>query len=234
MNREPKVVIVGTSALPTADVHNPSAIFDDSDEENNDALSDDPPAEKKPPGPVAAFFIRNRAWVITIGVLLLTIIALSLTVYFINIKCSNTVHEERDRANRMINELEERTASSCTARDRYCEEAQRLRSQLRELTTEYDRLKNAPPPKAVNKLHQKKILQEYNNDDEEPARPKKHKKVTFAQDDEAISVDLPKPSTAVRREVEEAVTLNALNGAEDMNAVVTTPEDDFDEDVIDM
>lgn len=234
MSREPKVVIVDTSALPTNDLRNPSAIFDDSDEENNDALVEDQPAEKKPPGPIAAFFIRNRAWVITICVLLLTVIALSLTIYFINIKCNNTVREERDRANRMINELEEQTASSCTARDRYCEEAQRLRSQLRDLSTEYDRLKNAPPPKAVNKLHQKKILQEYNEEAEEPVRPKKHKKVTFAQDDEAISVDLPKPSTAVRKEVEEAVTLNRLNGAEDMNAVVTAQDDDFDEDVIDM
>jgi hypothetical protein len=234
MSREPKVVIVGTSSLPTNDVPNPSAIFDDSDEENNDALNEDTPTGKKPPGPVAAFFIRNRAWVITIGVLLLTVIALSLTVYFINIKCNNTVREERDRANRMINELEEQTASSTTARDRYCEEAQRLRSQLRELSTEYDRLKNAPPPKAVNKLHQKKILQEYNDDGEEPVRPKKHKKVSFAQNDEAISVDLPKPSSSVRRDVEEAVSLNALNGAEDMNAVVTTPEDEFDDDVIDM
>lgn len=234
MSREPKVVIVGTSSLPTNDMNNPSAIFDDSDEENNDALAEDPQTEKKPPGPIAAFFIRNRAWVITICVLLLTIIALSLTVYFINIKCNNTVREERDRANRMINELEEQTASSTTARDRYCEEAQRLRSQLRELSTEYDRLKNAPPPKAVNKLHQKKILQEYNDDVEEPIRPKKHKKVAFAQNDEAISVDLPKPSSSVRRDVEEAVSLNALNGAEDMDAVVTTPDDDFDEDVIDM
>lgn len=234
MSREPKVVIVGTSSLPTDDARNPSAIFDDSDEENNDALNEDTPTEKKPPGAIAAFFIRNRAWIITISVLLLTIVALSLTVYFINIKCNNTVREERDRANRMINELEEQTASSCTARDRYCEEAQRLRSQLRELSTEYDRLKNAAPPKAVNKLHQKKMLQEYNNDTEEPVRSKKHKKVSFAQDDEAISVDLPKPSSSVRKEVEEAVSLNALNGAEDMDAVVTTPDDDFDEDVIDM
>jgi hypothetical protein len=134
----------------------------------------------------------------------------------------------------MINELEERSASSTTARDRYCEEAQRLRSQLRELSNEYDRLKNAPPPKAVNKLQQKKIIQEYNNDEEEPPRSKKHKKVTFNQDDEAISVDLPKPSTSVRREVEEVVSLNALNGANDINAVVTTQDDDFDEGVIDM
>ena len=91
MSREPKVVIVGTSSLPTNDTLNPSAIFDDSDEENADALNEDTPTENKPPGPVAAFFIRNRAWVITIGVLLLTIIALSLTVYFINIKCNNTI-----------------------------------------------------------------------------------------------------------------------------------------------
>ena len=235
MRREPKVVIVDTSTIPTNETNNPSAIFDDSDGEDNAIIDSEEIKEKKPPGPIAAFFIRNRAWVITIGVLLLTIIALSLTVYFINIKCNNTVREERDRANRMINELEEQTASSTTARDRYCEEAQRLRSQLRDLSTEYDRLKNAPPPKAVNKLHQKKILQEYNDDGTEPPRPRgKHKKVTFNQDDEAISVDLPQPSTTVRREVENAVTLNSLNGANDMNAVVTAPDDEFDDDVIDM
>ena len=235
MSREPKVVIVDTSTLPTNESFKPSSIFDDSDEdENGEALDGDQPKEKKPPGPIARFFINNKAWVITIGVLLLTIVALSLTIYFVNIKCNKTVHEERDRANRMINELEEQTASSTTARDRYCEEAQRLRSQLRELSTEYDRLKNSPPPKAVNKLHQKKMLQEYNDDGDEQTRPKKHKKVTFAQDDEAISVDLPKPSTVVRKEVEEAVTLNALNGVNDMDAVVTTQDDDFDEDVIDM
>ena len=235
MSREPKVVIVDTSALPTNESFKPSSIFDESDDgENAEILDDDRKKDKKPPGPIALFFMNNKSWVITIGVLLLTIIALSLTIYFVNIKCNNTVREERDRANRMINELEERSASSTTARDRYCEEAQRLRSQLRELSTEYDRLKNAPPPKAVNKLHQKKMLQEYNGEDEEPARQRKHKKVTFAQDDEAISVDLPKPSTSVRKEVEEAVTLNALNGANDMDAVVTAPDDEFDEDVIDM
>ena len=234
MNREPKVVIVDASTIPTNESFKPASIFDDSDDENAEVLDGDQPKEKKPPGPIGRFFIDNKAWVITIGVLLLTIVALSLTIYFVNIKCNKTVREERDRANRMINELEEQTASSSTARDRYCEEAQRLRSQLRELSTEYDRLKNAPPPKAVNKLHQKKILQEYNDDGDEQARPRKHKKVTFAQDDEAISVDLPKPSTSVRKEVEEAVTLNALNGANDMDAVVTAPEDDFDEDVIDM
>ena len=234
MRKEPKVVIVDTSTIPINENNNPSAIFDDSDGEDDAIIDSEEIKEKKPPGPIAAFFIRNRAWVITIGVLLLTIIALSLTIYFINIKCNNTVREERDRANRMINELEEQTASSTTARDRYCEEAQRLRSQLRELSTEYDRLKNAPPPKAVNKLHQKKILQEYNDGDEQPRSRGKHKKVTFNQDDEAISVDLPQPSTTVRREVENAVALNSLNDAGNMDAVVTTPEDEFDDDVIDM
>lgn len=243
MNREPKVVVVGTTDFRSNDhintSANPSAIFDDSDDEHNGDLldEDDNPKEKKPPGPIGRFFIAHKGWLITIGVLLLTVIALSLTVYFVNIKCNVTVKEERDRANRMINELEEQSGSACTARDRYCEEAQRLRSQLRELSEEYNRLKNTPPPKAVNRLQQKKIVQEYAYDDEERPRQKKHKKVNFADDDEAISVELPKPSSKRPPAVDEAVSLNALNGingADDMNAVVTTPEEDFDEAVIDM
>lgn len=180
------------------------------------------------------FFINNKGWLITIAVLLLTILALSLTVYFINIKCNNTVREERDRTNKIMSEMEEQSGDACAARDKYCEEAQRLRSQLRELSEEYDRLKNVPPPKPVNKLQQKKILQEYNNEDDERPRQRKSKKVTFAQNDEAIAVDLPKPSSAARRDIEEAVSLNTLNGAEDISAVITTPEEEFDEDIIDM
>ena len=92
MSREPKVVIVDTSALPTNESFKPSSIFDESDDgENADLLDDGQQKEKKPPGPIARFFINNKAWVITIGVLLLTIVALSLTVYFVNIKCNNTV-----------------------------------------------------------------------------------------------------------------------------------------------
>ena len=207
-------------------------LFDDSDEDNED--EDINAKEEKPLSPIKLFFINNRAWLITIAVLLLTILALSLTIYFINIKCNNTVREERDRTNKMISDMEEQSGDACAARDKYCEEAQRLRSQLRELSEEYDRLKNAPPPKAVNKLQQKKILQEYNNEDDEHPRQRKSKKVTFAHDDEAISVDLPKPSSGVRRSVEEAVINNPLNDARDMDAVVTAPEEDFDEDIIDM
>lgn len=236
MNQEPKVVIVGTTDFQPNTQMGASSIFDDSEDEMiDDAMEGgDNLKEKKPPGPIKMFFINNKGWLITIGVLLLTVIALSLTVYFVNIKCNNTVIEERDRANRMINELEEQSGSACTARDKYCEEAQRLRSQLRELSEEYDRLKHAPPPKAVNRLQQKKIIQEYTNEDEEPGHHKKRKKVTFADNDDAISVDLPKPSSQKHKEIEEAVTLNSLNGAGDMDAVVTAQEDDFDEDVIDM
>ena len=231
MNREPKVVVIDTSNDPLKNSNIATSLFDDSDEENDkDALKD---IEKKPPGPIKMFFINNKAWLITIAVLLLTILALSLTVYFVNIKCNNTVREERDRTNKIMSEMEEQSGDACAARDKYCEEAQRLRSQLRELSEEYDRLKNAPP-KAVNKLQQKKILQEYNNEDDERPRQRKSKKVTFAQNDEAISVELPKPSSATRRDIEEAVSLNALNGAEDISAVVTAPEEDFDESIIDM
>ena len=232
MNREPKVVVIDTGNDPLKNSNIATSLFDDSDEENNgDALKD---VEEKPPGPIKLFFINNKAWLITIAVLLLTILALSLTVYFINIKCNNTVREERDRTNKMITDMEEQSGDACAARDKYCEEAQRLRSRLRELSEEYDRLKNAPPPKAVNKLQQKKILQEYNNEDDERPRQRKSKKVTFSQDDEAISVDLPKPSSGVRRSVEEAVMNNPINDARDMDAVVTAPEEDFDEDIIDM
>lgn len=232
MNREPKVVVIDTGNDPLKNSNVATSLFDDSDEESdNDALKD---IEEKPPGPIKLFFINNKGWLITIAVLLLTILALSLTVYFINIKCNNTVREERNRTNKLMSEMEEQSGDACAARDKYCEEAQRLRSQLRELSEEYDRLKNAPPPKAVNKLQQKKILQEYNNEDDERPRQRKSKKVTFAQNDEAISVDLPKPSSAARREIEETVSLNALNGAEDISAVVTTPEEDFDENIIDM
>ena len=231
MNREPKVVVIDTSNDPLKNSNIATSLFDESDEENDDdALRD---IEKKPPGPIKMFFINNKAWLITIAVLLLTILALSLTVYFVNIKCNNTVREERDRTNKIMSEMEEQSGDACAARDKYCEEAQRLRSQLRELSEEYDRLKNSPP-KAVNKLQQKKILQEYNNEDDERPRQRKSKKVTFAQNDEAISVELPKPSSTTRRDIEEAVSLNALNGAEDISAVVTAPEEEFDEGIIDM
>ena len=232
MNREPKVVVIDTGNDPLKTSDMAASLFDDSDEENDkDTLKD---VEEKPPGPLKMFFINNKGWLITIAVLLLTILALSLTVYFINIKCNNTVREERNRTDKLMSEMEEQSGDACAARDKYCEEAQRLRSQLRELSEEYDRLKNAPPPKPVNKLQQKKILQEYNNEDDERPRQRKSKKVTFAQNEDAISVDLPKPSSAARRDIEEAVSLNALNGAEDISAVVTTPEEDFDEGIIDM
>ena len=232
MNREPKLVVIDTGNDPLKNSNVATSLFDDSDEENDgDALND---VEEKPPGPIKMFFINNKAWLITIAVLLLTILALSLTIYFVNIKCNNTVREEREKTSKMVSEMEEQSGDACAARDKYCEEAQRLRSQLRELSEEYDRLKNAPPPKAVNKLQQKKILQEYGNEDDERPRQRKSKKVNFAQNDEAISVELPKPSSAARRDIEEAVSLNALNGAEDISAVVTTPEEEFDEDVIEM
>jgi hypothetical protein len=233
MNREPKVVILDTSNDPLKMNNMNSSLFDDSDEENGNEEAVEV-TENTPPGPIKLFFINNKGWLITIAVLLLTITALSLTIYFVNIKCNATVREERERTNKMIAEMEEQSGDACSARDKYCEEAQRLRSQLRELSEEYDRLKNAPPPKAVNKLQQKKILQEYAEEEHEHPRPKKSKKVTFNRDDEAISVDLPKPSSNVRRSVEEAVINNPLNGAHDMDAVVTAPDEEFDEDVIDM
>lgn len=232
MNREPKVVVIDTGNDPLKNSNMATSLFDDSDDENDgDTLKD---VEEKPPGPIKMFFINNKAWLITIAVLLLTVVALSLTVYFINIKCNNTVREERDRTTKLMSEMEEQSGDACAARDKYCEEAQRLRSQLRELSEEYDRLKNAPPPKAVNKLQQKKILQEYSNEYEERPRQRKSKKVTFSQDDEAISVDLPKPSSNVRRQVEEPVMREPVTEARDMDAVVTAPEEEFDEDIIDM
>ena len=232
MSREPKVVVIDSTDMAQKTGFPSTSIFDDSEDDMCGMVpdEDDKPKEKKPPGPIAIFFEKNKGWLITIGVLLLTVIALSLTVYFINIKCNNTVIEERDRANRLISDLETQSGTACSDRDRYCEEAQRLRSQLRELSEEYDRLKRAPPPKAVNKLHQKKILQEYNNEDEQP-RARKHKKVAFSNDDEAVELDLPKPSTRTpSREIDEPVALQP----EDIGAVVTTPEEDFDEGIIDM
>ena len=229
MNREPKVVIVDTDNDPlNMDTITPS-LFDDQPDEQ---VEEKP--ETKPASAFKQFFMKNKGWLITVAVLLLTITALSLTIYFVNIKCNTTVKEERERANKMITEMEEQSGNACSARDKYCEEAQRLRSQLRELSEEYDRLKNAPPPKAVNKLQQKKILQEYAEEEHEHPRPKKSKKVTFNQDDEAISVDLPKPSSNIRRSVEEAVMNTPVNDARDMGAVVTAPDEEFDEDVIDM
>lgn len=231
MNHEPRVTIIDNDPLNVNNTAN--SVFDDSDDESED----EPVKTKAPPGPIKRFFIDNKAWIITIAVLLLTITALSLTVYFINVKCNNTIREERAKTNKMVSEMEEQSGDVRADRDKYCEEAQRLRSRLRELSEEYDRLKNTPPPsppKAVNKLQQKRILQEYNEDNDEQPRPKKSKKVTFAQNDEAISVDLPKPSSGVRRSVEEAVMSNPVHEARDMDAVVTAPEEDFDEDIIEM
>ena len=236
MNRDSKVVIVDTNINQIKDPLGATAIFDDSDVEDGDdpLVGGDEKKEIKPPGPIKRFFINNRGWLISIGVLLLTIVALSLTIYFINIKCNTTVNEERDRANRLINEYEEQSNSVTAARDKYCEEAQRLRSQLRELSEEYDRLKSSPPPKAVNKFQQKKILQDYNNDGIGHEKSKKHRKVEFVNDDEGISVELPKPSNHASREIEEAVTLDSLNGASNMDTVVTTQDDEFDTEVIEM
>ena len=228
MNRDPKVVIVETDGTSLDNIGITKSLFDDDVEELHD---EDLEKEDKPPGRFKLFFINNKAWLITIAVLLLTIVALGLTVYFINVKCNTTVRAEHDRATKMITDLEEQSETFASARDKYCEEAQRLRSQLHELSEEFDRLKSAPPPKAVNKLQQKKILEEYSREDQPK---KKHKKVTFANSDEAIAVDLPHPSTQKHhRIVEESVTMDQLN-AGDMDAVVTAPEEDFDEDVIDM
>lgn len=228
MSREPKVVVIDAADIPQTNGYPSTSIFDDSDDE--DTNDQDKRKDNKPPSQISMFFNKNKGWLITIGVLLLTIVALSLTVYFINIKCNNTVIEERNRANALINDLETQSGTACSDRDRYCEEAQRLRSQLRELSDEYDRLKNTPQPKAINKLHQKKILQEYNKDDDQP-RTRKHKKVTFANDEEAVALDLPKPSTIPhQKEIEEAIN----HDPEDIGAVVTTPEEDFDEGLIDM
>ena len=142
MSREPKVVVIDSADMAQKTGFPSTSIFDDSEDDMCGAVPDaaDILKEKKPPGPIAIFFEKNKGWIITIGVLLLTVIALSLTVYFINIKCNNTVIEERDRANRLIGDLEAQSGTACSDRDRYCEEAQRLRSQLRELSEEYDKL----------------------------------------------------------------------------------------------
>lgn len=229
MNRDPKVVIVETDNIPLNNVGITNSLFDDDPGDMHDEV---PEKEIKPPGKFKLFFINNKAWLITIAVLLLTVIALGLTVYFINVKCNTTVRSEHDKATKMITELEEQSETVRTARDKYCEEAQRLRSQLHELSEEFERLKSTPPPspKAINKLQQKKIVEEYSRE-EQPK--KKHKKISFANE-ETIAVDLPHPSTQKRHHnVEESVTLDQLN-AGDMDAVVTAPEEEFDEDVIDM
>ena len=76
MNREPKVVVIDTGNDPLKNSNIATSLFDESDEENdNDALKD---IEEKPPGPIKMFFINNKAWLITIAVLLLTVLALSL------------------------------------------------------------------------------------------------------------------------------------------------------------
>lgn len=238
MSTEPKVTIVGTGDLSQSGIRGGPAIFDDSSDEEapENGENEEEDAPRKPPGKIALFFINNRAWIITIGVLIITIAALALTVYFINIKCNNTVSEERERTENIIKDLESQSGTVIADRDRYCEEAQRLRSQLREMTTEYEKLKNRPPPKAVNKLQQKKILQEYNGDDEvPPPRPKK-KQVHFDDQEDAIDVELPKPSTKKHRghQHEDVISVDQLNEAGNMDMVVTTPEEDFDDTIIDM
>ena len=238
MSTESKVTVVGTSDLSQSGIRGGPAIFDDSSDEealeNGENGEEDVP--RKPPGKIAMFFINNRAWIITIGVLILTIAALALTVYFINIKCNSTVSEERERTENIIKDLESQSGSVIADRDRYCEEAQRLRSQLREMTTEYEKLKNRPPPKAVNKLQQKKILQEYSGDDEVPQQRPKRKQVHFDDQEEAIEVELPKPSTKKHKahQHEDTVSVDQLNEAGNMEMVVTAPEEDFDEGIIDM
>lgn len=238
MSAEPKVTIVGTSDLSQSGMRGGLAIFDDvSEEESPDNKeNEEEDAPRKPPGKFALFFINNRAWIITIGVLILTIAALALTVYFINIKCNSTVNEERERTENIIKDLESQSGTVIADRDRYCEEAQRLRSQLREMTTEYEKLKNRPPPKAINKLQQKKILQEYNEDDEVPQQRPKKKQVRFDDQDEAIEVELPKPSSKKHRahHQEDTVSVDQLNEAGNMEMVVTSPEEEFDEGIIDM
>lgn len=238
MSTEPKVTIISTDSLGKSERRSDLAIFDDNSDEDvlDNGEDEDKDAPRKPPGKIALFFINNKAWIITIGVLILTITALALTVYFINIKCNSTVNEERERTENIIKDLESQSGTVIADRDRYCEEAQRLRSQLREMTTEYENLKNRPPPKAVNKLQQKKILQEYNGDDEVPQPRPKKKQVRFDDQEEAIDVELPKPSTKKHRghQHEDTVSVDQLNEAGNMDMVVTAPEDDFDDTVIDM
>ncbi len=238
MSAEPKITIVGTSDLSQSGIRGGMAIFDDASDEDvpETGEKEEEDVPRKPPGKFALFFINNRAWIITIGVLIITIAALSLTVYFINIKCNSTVTEERERTENIIKELESQSGTVIADRDRYCEEAQRLRSQLREMTTEYEKLKNRPPPKAVNKLQQKKILQEYNGDDEVPHPRSKKKQVRFDDQDEVIEVELPKPSSKKHRahQQEDTVSVDQLNEAGNMEIVVTAPEEEFDEGIIDM
>ena len=228
MSKDSKVVVIETDAAPLGNIGLTKSLFDDDDEDVHEDVLE---KETKPPGKIKLFFINNKAWLITIAVLLLTIVALGLTVYFINVKCNTTVRTEHDRASKMISELEEQSETFASARDKYCEEAQRLRSQLHELSEEFDRLKSTPPPKPVNKLQQKKILEEYSR--EEPPK-KKHKKVAFSNNDDAIAVDLPHPSTQKHHKIiEDSITIDHLN-AGDMDAVVTAPEEEFDEDIIEM
>lgn len=112
-----------------------------SDDEKIEELEEVKNNIDKPPSKLNQFWNTNRGWIIVIAVMLLVIIALALTVYFINIKCKATVDQEREKYSSAIDDMNSKIATTEENRNRYCTEAQELRSKLRETMENFEKFR---------------------------------------------------------------------------------------------
>ena len=123
---------------------------------------------------IGKWFSDNKFLLIIILILIVIITILSFILYFSNTKNKSTILAEREKFKAEITD-------NITDRDKYCEEAQQLRGEIRLLEQENEALKNQQKNLELqmqNKLNQKKLLQnklnnnhkkieEYNSSEEE-------------------------------------------------------------------
>ena len=149
-----------------------------------------------PPTAISIFFNKNKIWIIIILVMIISIIVLSLSLYFVNRKCNSTVKSEREKFEKDIEDYNNRIKTHIDERNKYINEAQELRSEMRLLLEENQELKGSMKR---NKLVQKKLLEE------ELSKKKSHK----GTDSQSII-----PNDILSKQDKTAVTINELDNTD--------------------
>lgn len=203
-------------------------IFDDSDAGENEDVNeevaptpsvDTPMPEKKdkkekklPKTKFGMWMYDNKVWLILLLSALLIIVTLSLIIYFMKRRCDSTVIYTEEKFQKEMESVNEQIDNYIAERDRYCEEAQKLRNRVNELNTECEVLRRTNNP----------VIQNAQRIQNKHKKSQKKQRVERINDnDEAIHVELPIPSTQVSQPNMD-------------NVVVTAEDEEFDEELIEM
>ena len=204
-------------------------IFDDSDAGENEVVNEEiastpsvdaPMLEKKdkkekklPKTKFGMWIHDNKVWLILLLSALLIIVTLSLIIYFMKCRCDSTVTHTEEKFRTEMESVNEQIDNYIAERDRYCEEAQKLRNRVNELSTECEVLRRTNNNPVIQNA------QRIQNKHKKAQKKQRVEKINDAED--SIHVELPVPSTQVSQPNMD-------------NVVVPAGDEDFDEELIEM